>query len=196
MNNLDERVDIMINKEEKWQEEYKVLREIILSCGLEEDYKWGQPTYNFEDTSVMLIHSFKEYIAIMYFKGSLMKDNEKLLIQQTENVTGRRQIRFKNSDEINKLKDIIRDYTFEAIEIEREGLKVDFSANKEIEIIDELQEIFDKMPEVEKAFNVLTPGRKKGYMLFFSSAKQSKTRTSRIEKNIDKILDGKGYMDK
>lgn len=195
MNNLDNRVTDMISVQETWQEEYKLLREIVLSCGLDEDFKWMHPAYNFEDTNVLLIHSFKEYIAILFQKGVLLKDDAKLLIQQTENVQAGRQLRFKTIEEIESSRDIIRTYVFEAIEIERAGLKVEYKKD-EVEVFEELQAVFDERPDVEKAFWALTPGRQRGYVLYFNGAKQSKTKTSRIEKSIDKILAGKGYMDR
>lgn len=192
----NEKVDQFIDNAKTWQEEYKTMREIISSTGLDEDFKWRNPCYTFENRNIVLIQGFKDYCAIMYVNGSLLKDPDKHLIQQTEKVQAGRQLRFTSVDEIEAMSDIIRQYIFEAIELEKAGVKVEFKKPTEIKIIDELQEKFDEMPMLETAFKALTPGRQKAYLYFFDGAKQSKTKTARIEKHIEDILEGRGLNDR
>lgn len=192
----NEKVDQFIDNAKTWQEEYEKIREIISSTGLDEDFKWRNPCYTFENRNIVLIQGFKNYCAIMYVNGSLLKDPDKHLIQQTEKVQAGRQLRFTSVDEIEAMSDIIRQYIFEAIELEKAGVKVEFKKSTEIKIIDELQAKFDEMPMLEVAFKALTPGRQKAYLYFFDGAKQSKTKTARIEKHIEDILEGRGLNDR
>ena len=188
-------VDFYFDKDQKWQEEIKRLRIIVLDSPLNEELKWGVPCYTFEKNNIVLIHVFKEYCAILFVKGSLLKDPHGILIQQTENVQAGRQIRFTNLEEITEKETIIKDYIKEAIEVEKSGLEVTFKKNTEYKIPEELQKKFDETPALKTAFEGLTPGRQRAYILNFSAPKQSKTRESRIEKNIEKILSGKGLDD-
>ena len=186
-----EKVDQYIEKIKNWKEESILLREICLECGLEEDFKWMHPCYTFQGKNIVLIHGFKEYCALLFHKGALLNDANNLLIQQTENVQSARQIRFSNKQEIIDLKAVIKAYVFEAIEVEKAGLEVKMKKTSEFEMPQELDEALKNNHELETAFYNLTPGRQRGYLLFFSQAKQSKTRISRIEKSIPKILEGK-----
>lgn len=195
MEHRDNRVDEFIKKEGVWTEEYNLARDIVIKAGLEEDFKWWEPAYTFEGHVVLIIHGFKNYFAFNFFKGSLLKDPHNVLSQQSENSSATRQLRFNSVEEIQEAKEIIRDYIFEAIEIERSGLKVDYSINKEIIIIPELQVFFDEDKAFEEAFYNLTVGRQRGYILYFDGAKQSKTKTTRIQKYKQHILDGKGMND-
>lgn len=196
---MNPKVDFYFNpparKKEKWQEEIKKLRKIILDCHLAEDLKWGVPCYLFEKKNIVLIHVFKDYCALLFFKGALLKDKRGILIQQTENVQAARQIRFTNVKEITKLESTLKAYIYEAVKIEESGLKVNFKKTKEFTLPEELQKKLDKSSALKTAFHKLTPGRQRGYLLHFSSAKQSKTRESRIEKCIPQILKGKGLDD-
>jgi uncharacterized protein YdeI (YjbR/CyaY-like superfamily) len=171
------------------------LRSIILSCQLTEELKWGVPCYTYEGRNIVLIHGFKEYCALLFFKGALLSDSNGILIQQTKNVQSARQIRFTSLKEITKLESVIKAYIYEAIEVERAGQKVTLKKVSEYEMPDELQKKLDKNAAFKKAFNALTPGRQRGYILFFSAAKQPKTRESRIEKYTKQILSGKGLND-
>jgi len=193
--NANPSVDFYFDKDQKWQEEIKRLRIIVLDSPLNEELKWGVPCYTFEKNNIVLIHVFKEYCAILFVKGSLLKDPHGILIQQTENVQAGRQIRFTNLEEITEKETIIKDYIKEAIEVEKSGLEVTFKKNTEYKIPEELQKKFDETPALKTAFEGLTPGRQRAYILNFSAPKQSKTRESRIEKNIEKILSGKGLDD-
>ena len=195
MSKTNPKVDWYFNKPRKWQEEIKRLRTIILGCGLTEELKWGCPCYSLEEKNIVLIHVFKEYCAVLFFKGSLLKDDEGILIQQTKNVQSARQMRFISVPEIAEMKPILKAYIKEAIKVEKAGLKVKFKKTAEYEIPEEFQIRLDEMPALKKAFNSLTPGRQRGYLLYFSSAKQSKTRESRIEKYMQQILNGKGLDD-
>jgi len=192
---MNHKVNQFLSKAKKWQDEMTLLREIILECNLTEDFKWMHPCYTLDNANIVLIHGFKDYCALLFFNGVLMKDKKEILIQQTENVQDRRQIRFKNVEEIEKLESIIKDYINEAIAIEKAGLKVVMKTTAEFNMPQEFKIVLDDMPELNKAFYALTPGRQKAYLLYFSSAKQAKTREARIEKYIDKILDGKGLDD-
>ncbi|MDD1511799.1 YdeI/OmpD-associated family protein [Priestia megaterium] len=193
--NFNPKVDEFLSKAKKWKEEYKTLRKIVLDCELTEDFKWMNPCYTFEKKNIVLIHGFKEYCALLFPKGSLLQDSHSILIQQTENVQGARQIRFTNVQEIAKKEAILKAYIYEAIEVEKAGLKVKAKKPEELIIPEELQHKFDEIPALKDAFTTLTPGRQRAYILHFSAAKQSKTRESRVEKCIPNILNGKGLND-
>lgn len=192
---MNPQVDEFLSKAKKWQEEYEILRNIVLDCELTEEFKWMHPCYTFEKKNIVLIHGFKEYCALLFHKGALLKDNHGILIQQTENVQGARQIRFTNVQEIVAMDTILKAYIHEAIEVEKAGLEVNFKSNKEFIIPEELQNKFDEIPALKTAFEALTPGRQRAYILYFSQPKQSKTRVSRVEKYMQQILDGKGLKD-
>ncbi|MBU8754417.1 YdeI/OmpD-associated family protein [Priestia megaterium] len=189
------KVDEFLTKAKKWKEEYETLRKIVLDCELTEDYKWMNPCYTFEKKNIVLIHGFKEYCALLFPKGALLQDSHSILIQQTENVQGARQIRFTNVQEIVEKEAVLKAYIYEAIEVEKAGLKVKVKKPEELIIPEELQHKFDEIPALKDAFTTLTPGRQRAYILHFSAAKQSKTRESRIEKCIPNILNGKGLND-
>ncbi|MNO15935.1 hypothetical protein D3C76_56060 [compost metagenome] len=189
------KVDGFLRKVKQWQEEYETLRTIILDCELTEDFKWMHPCYTLENKNIVLIHGFKEYIALLFHKGVLLKDTHGILIQQTENVQAARQIRFTNVQEILEKENIIKDYIYEAIEVEKSGLEVEFKKNTDFIIPDEFQNKLDEMPALKTAFEALTPGRQRAYLHHFSEPKQSKTRVARVEKWIPQILDGKGLND-
>jgi uncharacterized protein YdeI (YjbR/CyaY-like superfamily) len=185
------------SKSQKWQEEYQLLREIILEIkSLEEDYKWMHPCYTYEGKNIVLIHGFKEYCALLFHKGALIKDTKGVLIQQTENVQSARQIRFTNCGQIAKLKSVIKAYIKEAIEIEKSGKKVELKKASEYPVPAEFQKALKEDKALNKAFYALTPGRQKGYLFYFNQAKQSKTREARIEKYYEQILKGKGLDEK
>ncbi|HWB24441.1 MAG TPA: DUF1801 domain-containing protein [Chitinophagaceae bacterium] len=192
---MNPRVDFFFNKAGKWQKEIQKLRAIILDCHLVEELKWGCPCYTFEKKNIVLIHVFKEYCALLFFKGALLKDDKGILIQQTENVQVPRQVRFTNLTEINKLAAVLKQYIFEAVELEEAGVKIKLKTTAEFKIAEEFQKKLDKNNALKKAFYALTPGRQKGYLLYFSSAKQAKTREARVEKYTQQILDGKGLDD-
>jgi uncharacterized protein YdeI (YjbR/CyaY-like superfamily) len=192
---MNPSVDWFFNKHSKWQEAYSELRSIVQECNLTEELKWGCPCYTNNKSNIVLIHGFKDYCALLFMQGALLKDTKKILVQQTENVQSARQIRFKSVDEILKNKSTIKFYINEAIKLDKAGIKVELKKTTEYNIPEEFQIVLDEMPELKKAFHVLTPGRQRGYLLFFSAAKQAKTRESRIEKYIQKILDGKGLED-
>ncbi len=195
MNAMNPKVDFFFNKASKWQAEYEQLRTIVLDCGLTEELKWGCPCYTFEGNNIVLIHGFKDYCALLFMKGALMKDAKGILIQQTENVQAARQIRFTNLNEIVKLKTALKAYIQEAISVEKSGLKVELKKPTEFKMAEEFQQVLNEMPEVKKAFKALTPGRQRAYLLHFSQPKQSKTRESRVENCIPQILKGKGLND-
>ena len=192
---MKEKVDTYLDSLEKWQVELTELRQIILDCGLTEDYKWMRPCYNHKDKNIVLIHEFKNYCAILFHKGALLKDTENILVQQTEHTQSARQIRFTDISEIEALKSTIREYIFEAIEAEKAGLKVKMKKTSDFKMPSELKQIFKENPNFEKAFKNLTPGRQRGYLWHFSNAKQAKTRVSRITENTEKIFKGKGLND-
>jgi len=192
---MNPKVDFFFDKAKKWQKEYEKLRTLILDCGLTEELKWGCPCYTFENRNIVLIHGFKEYCAILFFKGTLLNDANGILIQQTENVQVARQIRFTSVREIIKMQPILKAYIYEAIEVEKAGLKVKLKKTSDFKIPEEFQNKLDKMPALKKAFNTLTPGRQRAYIFYFSQPKQSKTRESRVEKYIQQILNGKGLDD-
>jgi uncharacterized protein YdeI (YjbR/CyaY-like superfamily) len=193
--NTNPKVDWFFEKSSKWQKEYNQLRMIILDCGLFEELKWGCPCYTFQKKNIILIHGFKEYCAVLFFKGALLGDPEGILIQQTENVQLPRQVRFTNVQEVVKLTKVIKAYIFEAIEVEKAGLKVKLKKTSDYKMPEELKKKFDKTPALKKAFDALTPGRQKQYLFYFSQPKQSKTREARIEKYMQQMLDGKGLND-
>lgn len=189
------KVDDFLSKEKKWHDELEKLRMIALDCPLTEELKWGKPCYSFEGKNVVLIHGFKEYCALLFIKGALLKDPNGILIQQTENVQAGRQIRFTKLEEILKLEDTLKAYILEAIEIEKSGLEVDFKKTAEQAISEEFRMKLEETPSLKVAFEKLTPGRQRGYLLYFGQPKQQKTREARIEKSIERILDGKGLDD-
>jgi uncharacterized protein YdeI (YjbR/CyaY-like superfamily) len=194
---MNPKVDWFFSKDTKWQKEYEKLRTIILDCGLIEELKWGCPCYTFENTNVVLIHGFKEYCALLFFKGALLNDSNGILIQQTKNVQSARQVRFTNVREIVN-PDVIsglKAYIYEAIEVEKAGLKVKLKKTSEYKIPEEFQKKLNKTPALKTAFYALTPGRQRAYIFYFSQPKQSKTRESRVEKYIQQILNGKGLDD-
>ena len=188
-------IDVYFNDAKKWGDELQILRTIILNCGLREEFKWGNPCYTFQENNIVLIHAFKEYCAVLFFKGVLLNDANNLLIQQTENVQSARQIRFTNAKEIAEVAPVLKAYIYEAIEVEKAGLKVTLKTTTEFEVTIELQNEFDKDPNFKTAFEALTPGRQRGYKLFFSAPKQSKTREARVTTHIQQILNGKGLND-
>ncbi len=190
------KVDEFLQKANKWQDEYVELRRIVLACGLTEDFKWMHPCYTFENKNVVIIHGFKEYCALLFPKGALLRDDDGILVQQTDNVQAARQIRFTNVSEIIAMETVLKAYIGEAIAVERAGLTVDFKPTTEFAVPEELQHRFDEVPGLKTAFESLTPGRQRAYILYFSQPKQSKTRVARIEKYTDKILSGKGLNDK
>lgn len=192
---MNRKVDVFLSKEKKWSEEFEKLRSIILECELTEELKWGQPCYTYEGKNVLLIHGFKEYCAILFIKGALLEDAKGILIQQTANVQAARQIRFTSVREIVKLKTVLRSYIHEAIEVEKAGLKVALKKTTEFEMPEEFQVRLAKSAALKKAFLALTPGRQRAYLLYFSAAKQSKTREARVEKSVKAILKGQGLND-
>lgn len=195
MNKKNPRVDFYFSKAEKWKKELAKLRTIVLSCQLAEELKWGVPCYTLQKSNIVLIHVFKEYCALLFFKGVLLKDTKGILVQQTKNVQATRQIRFTNVQEIVKMEPILKAYIDEAIEVEKSGLKVDFKKTTEFNIPKEFQIRLDEMPALKEAFGALTPGRQRAYILYFSAPKLSKTREARVEKCTDQILDGMGLND-
>jgi uncharacterized protein YdeI (YjbR/CyaY-like superfamily) len=192
---LNPKVDAYIARAGTWKDESAELRRIVLDCDLTEELKWGCPCYTFEKKNVVLIHGFKEYCALLFMKGALLKDQEGVLIQQTENVQAGRQIRFTSLQEILRMENMLKAYIHEAVEVEKAGIKVDFKNTREFSVPEELQTRLDENPELKTAFNALTPGRQRAYILHFSAAKQSKTREARVEKFIPQILKGKGLDD-
>ena len=194
MNTMNPRVDFYFSKA-KWHKELEQLRRILLDCGLAEELKWGVPCYTFQEKNIVLIHVFKEYCALLFFKGSLLQDANGVLIQQTEHVQAARQIRFTNTREIVKLEPVLKAYIYEATEVEKAGLKVELKKTEEFPIPEEFQSLLDKIPALKAAFEALTPGRQRAYILHFSQPKQSKTREARVEKYMLQILNGKGLND-
>ena len=195
MNNTNPKVDWYFVKEEKWQEEIGLLRRIVLDCGLTEELKWGCPSYTFQKNNIVLIHVFKEYCALLFFKGALLHDSSGILIQQTENVQAARQIRFTSVQEITEREAAVKAHIFEAIEVEKAGLEVVLKKTTEFKMPEEFRVKLDEMPALKTAFEALTPGRQRGYLLYFSQAKQAKTREARVEKCMPQILVGKGLED-
>lgn len=195
MSQMNPKVDFFFDKAGKWQEAYEQLRMLVLECGLTEELKWGVPCYTFQKGNVVLIHGFKEYCAILFPKGALLKDTDGILIQQTDNVQAARQVRFTHVGEIIELKQVLKTYIFQAIEVERTGLKVEMKKTSEFAVSEEFQAKLDENPVLEKAFKALTPGRQRAYLLHFSQPKQAKTREARIEKCMEAILNGLGLND-
>ena len=192
---MNTKVDWFFNKDTKWQEEYSELRMLILDCGLTEELKWGCPCYTFQKNNVVLIHGFKDYCALLFMQGALLKDEQGILVQQTENVQTARQIRFTTLQEILESESIIKAYIKEANEIEKSGEKFELKKTSEFKMPEEFKQLLDGMPDLKIAFKALTPGRQRGYLLFFSAPKQAKTREARIEKYVPQIFVGKGLED-
>ena len=191
---MNPKVDFYFDKG-NWQKELEQLRRIVLSCGLTEELKWGCPCYTFQKSNIVLLHVFKEYCGLLFFKGALLDDAKGILVQQTKNVQSARQARFTNAKEIVRLEPVLKAYIYEAIEVEKAGLKVQLKKTTEYSIPEEFQEKLNRNAALKKAFYALTPGRQRGYLLHFSAPKQSKTRESRIEKCVPEILNGKGLND-
>jgi len=195
MNKMNPKVDFFFHKSKKWQKELAKLRTIVLDCQLTEELKWGVPCYMLQKSNIVLIHEFKEYCAFLFFKGALLTDAKGILVQQTKNVQATRQIRFTNVQEIVEMESILKTYIHQAIEVEKAGLKVDFKKTTEFDIPKEFQNKLDEMPALKEAFEALTPGRQRAYILYFSAPKLSKTREARVEKCVDLIFDGMGLND-
>jgi len=195
MSEMNPKVDFFFNKAKQWQEAYAQLRTIALDCGLTEELKWGCPCYTLNKQNIVLIHGFKEYCAYLFFKGALLNDAGGILIQQTKDVQSARQVRFTNAAEIADMESTLKAYIYEAIEVEKAGLKVELKKTAEFDMPDEFQHKLNQIPALKTAFEALTPGRQRGYLLYFSAAKQSKTREDRVEKYIPQILAGKGLDD-
>ncbi|HVN58924.1 MAG TPA: DUF1801 domain-containing protein [Bacteroidales bacterium] len=192
---MNTKVNGFLEKTKNWRDEFEALRRIILDCNLEEELKWGFPCYTFSGKNIVLIHGFKDYCAMLFFKGALLKDPQGILIQQTENVQAARQIRFTNSKEIEKMKPFLKAYVSEAVEVEKAGLKISFKKTTEYKVPAELQDRLDNSKNLKNAFEKLTPGRQRAYIHFFSQPKQQKTREARVEKYIHSIMQGKGLND-
>ncbi len=192
---MNPKVDFYFKKASKWQESFKQLRTIILECELTEELKWGVPCYTFSSSNIVLIHGFKDYCAMLFHKGALLTDSKKILVQQTQNVQSARQIRFTSLQEIIELESTIKNYILEAIQVEKMGLKVELKNTAEFNMPEELLIQLEQNPALEAAFSALTPGRQRGYILYFSAAKQAKTRVLRVEKYTEQILEGRGLDD-
>lgn len=193
---MQSQAEQFFEKAKRWKEEFQCLREIVCENGsLTEDYKWMHPCYTFQGKNVVLIHGFREYCALLFHKGALLKDTQNILVQQTENVQSARQIRFRNVEAIRRLEPVIRDYIQQAIELQKAGKKVELKKVADYPVPDEFQQALDEDPALQQAFYALTPGRQKGYLFYFNGAKQSATRQTRIEKYYQQILDGKGLDD-
>ena len=195
MNQKNPKVDAILRNTSKWREEFEALREIALDCGLTEELKWYQPCYTLKNKNIVLIHGFKEYCALLFFKGVLLKDPKRILIQQTKNVQAGRQIRFTNLREIVKMKPVLKAYIHEAIEVEKTGKRVKLKKTADFEIPDEFQRKLKELPTLKSAFEALTPGRQRGYIFHFSQPKQSTTREARVERCMPRIFNGKGLDD-
>ena len=195
MDQKNPKVDAILRNTTKWREEFEALRAIALDCGLTEDLKWYQPCYTLEDKNIVLIHGFKEYCALLFFKGVLLKDSKRILIQQTKNVQAGRQIRFTHLREIVKMKPVLKSYIHEAIEVEKAGKKVKLKKTADFKIPAEFQRKLKELPALKSAFEALTPGRQRGYIFHFSQPKQSKTREARVERCMPQIFNGKGLDD-
>ena len=192
---MNPKVDFYFTKAKNWQQEVTLLRDIMLVCGLDEELKWGVPCYTLGKSNIVLIHVFKEYCALLFFKGALLNDAHGILVQQTENVQSARQLRFINVKEIEDLRPVIKSYVFEAVEVEKAGLKVELKTTADFTVPEEFQNKLNEHPGLETAFAALTPGRQKAYYLHFAAPKQAKTREARIEKWMPQILIGKGLND-
>jgi uncharacterized protein YdeI (YjbR/CyaY-like superfamily) len=195
MNNMNPKVDWYFDKAGQWQAATEQMRNIVLDCGLIEELKWGCPCYTFQGRNIVLIHVFKEYCAYLFFKGALMQDPENIMIQQTENVQSARQVRFTDVKQVVKQQAVLKKYIYEAVAVEEAGLQVPLKKTKEYVVPEEFQTKLDELPALKEAFEALTPGRQRGYLFYFNQAKQSKTRTSRVEKYIPQILAGRGLED-
>lgn len=195
MSEMNPKVDFFFNKAEKWQEEFKTLRMIVLDCGLNEELKWGVPCYTVDNSNIVLMHGFKEYCALLFVKGALLTDPQGILIQQTENVQAARQIRFTSLGQIVELEPVLKAYIAEAVGVEKAGLKVNLKKTSEFVMPEEFINKLEEVPGLQDAFEALTPGRQRAYLLYFSQPKQAKTRQSRIEKYVQQILAGKGLDD-
>jgi len=189
------KVDAYLSRRDSWQEEFARLRRILLDTGLTEDLKWGEPCYTLDGANIVLIHGFKDYCALLFFKGALMSDTAGVLIQQTKNVQAARQIRFTSADQISGMENVLKAYVAEAAEIERSGAKMDFKGTEEFAVPEEFQARIDSTPALKSAFEALTPGRQRAYLLHFAQPKQAKTREARIDKAMPQILAGKGLND-
>ena len=192
---MNPKVDSYLSSQKKWREEMEQLRTLVLDCNLVEELKWGVPCYMYQKSNIVLIHAFKDYCALLFMKGSLLQDEKGILIQQTENVQSGRQIRFTSLKEIVKIKATLKAYVFEAIEVEKAGLKVEHKKTEEFSVPEEFEAKLDKSPALKKAFKALTPGRQRAYLLYFAGAKQAITRETRIENYTQRILDGIGFND-
>ncbi len=192
---MNPKVDFYFNKAGNWQTATEQLRTIALDCGLTEELKWGCPCYSYKQGNVVLIHVFKEYCAFLFFKGALLSDPEGILIQQTEHVQSARQIRFTNALDIVEMTAILKSYIYQAIEVEKAGLKVELKKTEDFAVPAEFQHKLDSIPELKVAFEALTPGRQRAYLFYFSQAKQAKTREARVEKYMPQIMNGKGLDD-
>ncbi|HUW07226.1 MAG TPA: YdeI family protein [Williamwhitmania sp.] len=192
---MNPTVDLFLSKAPRWQAEMERLRAIVLGCQLSEELKWGKPCYSYQNSNVAIIQGFKDYCALLFFKGALLNDPSGILVKMGENTQAGRQIRFTNVREIAEQEAVIKAYIYEAIEVERAGLKVDFKKTTEFTIPEEFQHKLDEIPALKAAFDALTPGRQRAYILHFAQPKQSTTRESRVEKYIPQILNGKGLND-
>jgi uncharacterized protein YdeI (YjbR/CyaY-like superfamily) len=192
---MNPKVDVFLRSQKTWRKEFTKLREIILACDLTEELKWGQPCYSLDGKNVILMHGFKEYCAVLFHKGTLLKDPRGILVQQTKNVQATRQIRFTSLEDVRKTEKMLKAYIREAIEVEKSGLKVPFKRTKDFEMPTEFESKLDEDAALKAAFEALTPGRQRGYLLHFAQAKQAKTREARVEKCIPRILDGLGLDD-
>lgn len=192
---MNPKVDFFFDKAKKWQQELEALRSIVLESDLAEELKWGVPCYTYNKRNVVLIHAFKDYCALLFHKGALLKDPGNILIRQTEHVQAARQVRFTGMEEVKAKEEAVRAYIREAIAIERSGAKVELKKTAAFSVPEEFQALLDNDAEIKSAFEALTPGRQRGYLLYFSSAKQAKTRESRIGKYLPKIMEGKGLDD-
>ncbi|MCL5878467.1 MAG: YdeI family protein [Deltaproteobacteria bacterium] len=195
MNTMNPEVDVFLRKAKKWRKEFEKLRTIVLDCRLTEELKWRHPCYTYQDKNIVLIHGFKEYCALLFFKGALLRDKKGILIRQTENVQAARQIRFTDVRQIVEMEIMLKAYIKEAVEVEKAGLKVHLKETSEYKIPEEFRNKLDKNPALKTAFEALTPGRQRAYIFYFSSPKQAKTRESRVEKYMQQILKGKGLND-
>lgn len=196
MNKTNPKVDEYIHKAQRWHEEFDTLRTILLDCPLTEEFKWGKPCYAYQQSNIVIMQGFKQYCALLFFKGVLLKDPDGVLVKTGKNTRVGRQIRFTSAAEIEKMGPIVKAYINQAIEVEKAGLTVPDADEEELILPEEFQKKLDENPALEEAFNALTPGRQRGYNIYFSGAKQSKTRESRVEKHIDRILAGKGLNDR
>lgn len=192
---MNPKVDFFFDKASQWKKEFEQLRKIVLDCGLEETLKWGQACYTYQQKNIVLIHGFKEYCALLFFKGALLNDDDNILIQQTENVQSARQARFTSVKEITKQEKKLKALIYQAIEVEKAGLKVKLKTTAEYKVPEEFEKVLNKNAALKKAFNTLTPGRQRAYLFHFSQPKQAKTREARIEKFIPQIMEGKGLND-